>query len=69
MKKTVCIDLNGVLDMYSGWKGEGHMDPPRPGADGFLAELAENYRVVIFENQVHQRFGYSNRKATKKVFG
>jgi len=53
--KTVCVDLNGVLDMYSGWKGEGHMDSPRPGADGFLAELAENYRVVILTTQPAER--------------
>ena len=54
-KYTVCIDLNGVLDQYTGWKGEGHMDPPRPGADRFLAELAENYRVVILTTQPAER--------------
>lgn len=31
------------------------MDPPRPGADGFLAELAENYRVVILTTQPAER--------------
>lgn len=55
MKYTVCVDLNGVLDMYSGWKGEGHMDPPRPGAELFLAELAEDYRVVILTTQPAER--------------
>jgi hypothetical protein len=55
MKKTVCIDLNGVLDRYTGWKGEGHMDPPRPGAERFLAELAEDYRVVILTTQQVER--------------
>lgn len=55
MKKTVCIDLNGVLDQYTGWKGEGHMDPPRPGAERFLAELAEDYRVVILTTQPAER--------------
>jgi len=54
-KYTICIDLNGVLDMYSGWKGEGHMDPPRPGADRFLAELAKDYRVVILTTQQVER--------------
>lgn len=54
-KYTVCIDLNGVLDLYTGWKGEGHMDPPRPGADRFLAELAEDYRVVILTTQPAER--------------
>lgn len=51
MKYTVCVDLNGVLDEYSGWKGEGHTDPPRPGADRFLQELANEYRVVVFTTQ------------------
>src|SRR5690606_37793899 len=55
MKKTVCIDLNGVLDQYTGWKGEGHMDPPRPGAERFLAELVEDYRVVILPTQPAER--------------
>jgi len=53
--KTVCVDLNGVLDQYTGWKGEGHMDPPRPGADRFLAELVEDYRVVILTTQPAER--------------
>lgn len=55
MKYTVCVDLNGVLDQYTGWKGEGHMDPPRPGAERFLAELAEDYRVVILTTQPAER--------------
>lgn len=56
MKKyTVCIDLNGVLDQYTGWKGEGHMDPPRPGAERFLSELSRDYKVVIFTTQPAER--------------
>jgi hypothetical protein len=44
-----CIDLNGVLDAYTGWKGPAHFDPPRPGARAFLEELhARGYRIVIF---------------------
>lgn len=44
--KTICIDLNGVLDLYNGWKGEDHVDPPRPGAREFLAEL-QDFKVVV----------------------
>ena len=45
----VCIDLNGVLDTYTGWRGAEHWDPPRDGAREFLSALAaQGYRVVIF---------------------
>jgi hypothetical protein len=46
---VVCVDLNGVLDSYTGWKHEKHWDPPRPGAGDFLRELNERgFRVVLF---------------------
>lgn len=45
----VCVDLNGVLDQYTGWKDPKHWDPPRRGAARFLASLASaGFRVVIF---------------------
>ena len=44
-----CVDLNGVLDSYTGWRGPAHFDPPRPGARAFLDALhARGLRVVIF---------------------
>jgi phosphoglycolate phosphatase-like HAD superfamily hydrolase len=44
-----CVDLNGVLDVYTGWQGAAHFDPPRPGAREFLAALRQRgYRIVIF---------------------
>ena len=44
-----CIDLNGVLDAYTGWQGADHFDPPRPGARAFLEALhARGFRIVIF---------------------
>ena len=46
--RTVCVDWNGVLDTYGGYRGPEHFDPPRPGADAFLARLKEmGFRVVI----------------------
>lgn len=46
---TVCIDLDGVLNTFDGWRGSDYFHPPRPGAVEFLRSLAErNYRVVIF---------------------
>jgi phosphoglycolate phosphatase-like HAD superfamily hydrolase len=48
----VCVDLNGVLDDYGGWRGPDHFDPPRAGARDFLAALrARGLRVVIFTSR------------------
>ena len=45
----VCVDLNGVLDQYTGWKSPSHWDPPRRGAARFLARLAgQGFRIVVF---------------------
>jgi hypothetical protein len=55
MQPIVCVDLNGVLDAYSGWQGSDHFDPPRPGAREFLAALRERgYSVVIFTTRYSQ---------------
>ncbi len=46
---TVCVDLDGVLNLYDGWRGADYFHPPRPGAEEFLRALAaRNYRVIIF---------------------
>lgn len=48
-RPIVCVDLNGVLDAYTGWRGPEHWDAPRPGAEDFLRALGERgFRVVIF---------------------
>ena len=48
-RPTVCVDLNGVLDLYTGWRGPEHWDQPRPGAEDFLRGLNEQgFRVVVF---------------------
>jgi hypothetical protein len=48
-RPVVCVDLNGVLDAYTGWKSPEHWDPPVPGAEAFLRSLVEHgYRVVVF---------------------
>jgi hypothetical protein len=50
----VCVDLNGVLDSYTGWKHADHWDPPRAGADTFLKALTERgFDVVIFTTRHH----------------
>jgi hypothetical protein len=48
-KPIVCVDLDGVLNAYDGWKGADYFHPPRAGAGEFLARLNElGYRVVVF---------------------
>lgn len=49
VRPLVCVDLNGVLDSYTGWKHPDHWDPPRPGATAFLQALvAHGFDVVVF---------------------
>jgi hypothetical protein len=47
VKPIVCVDLNGVLDAYQGWRGPEHWDAPRPGAAEFLRTLNERGFDVI----------------------
>lgn len=48
-RPIVCVDLNGVLDSYTGWRGPEHWDAPRPGAEDFLRALNDRgFRVVVF---------------------
>lgn len=54
IRPLACVDLNGVLDSYSGWKDPDHWDPPRPGARAFLEGLAaQGFDVVIFTTRHH----------------
>lgn len=46
---TVCVDLDGVLNLFDEWKGSEYFHPIRPGAVEFLRKLNEaGYRVVVF---------------------
>ncbi len=48
-RPVACVDLNGVLDAYTGWRGPEHFDPPRAGAREFLVALtARGFRIVVF---------------------
>lgn len=51
----VCVDLNGVLDAYTGWRGAQHWDAPAEGAAMFLSELRANgCRVVVFTTRYYR---------------
>ncbi len=48
MKKTVCVDLDGVLAKYDEWEGVDHFGDPIEGAVEFTKKLGETFDVVIF---------------------
>lgn len=47
-RKTVAVDLDGVLARYDGWQGVDHFGEPLPGSRAFLRKLRETFEVVIF---------------------
>ena len=48
-RRVVCVDLNGVLDTYHGWRDEAHWDPPTAEARSFLEGLVNaGFDVVVF---------------------
>lgn len=48
MKKTILVDLDGVLNEYNGNYDENNIPPVKSGAEKFLKELCENFIVKIF---------------------
>jgi hypothetical protein len=48
-RPVVCVDLDGVLNLFDTWREPEFFHPPRPGAREFLARLNEaGFRVVVF---------------------
>ena len=45
--KTICVDLDGVLAQYGGWKGPDHIGEPMSGTGDFLQTLVRDYEVVV----------------------
>lgn len=54
MKKTVCVDLDGVLAKYEHWTGSEKFGEPLPGAATFTRQLAETAHVVIFTTRCNR---------------
>ena len=50
-KYRVCVDLDGVLAKYDGWKGLDHIGSPVPGAVEFAKELDKIAEIVIFTSR------------------
>lgn len=50
-KPRVCVDLDGVLAKYSGWKGLHEIGAPLPGAREFVTQLSKIADVIIFTSR------------------
>lgn len=47
-RPTVCVDFDGVINLYTGWVSEDHWPDPRPGFGEFLYRIEQlGYAVVI----------------------
>ena len=51
IKKTILIDLDGVLNDYNGKYDETYIPPIRKGAYELIQELSNNYKIVIFTSR------------------
>lgn len=47
-RKTILIDLDGVLNQYSGEYNENEIPPIKNGAQEFLKELSKDFDLKIF---------------------
>ena len=47
-KRTILIDLDGVLNEYTGGFDENYIPPIKDGAKEFLKDLAENFELKLF---------------------
>lgn len=50
-KPRVCVDLDGVLARYDGWRGLDHIGEPLPGALKFAKQLSKHADIVIFTSR------------------
>jgi len=57
-KNTICIDFDGVLAEYDGWKGEEHFGFPIAGAIDFVRDLVNaGYQVCIWTTRASREGG------------
>ena len=47
-KKTILIDLDGVLNTYTGGFDKDFIPPIKEGAKEFLEKLSENFELKLF---------------------
>ena len=51
LKKTILIDLDGVLNTYTGDYDENYIPPLKDGAYDFIKELSETYKILLFTSR------------------
>lgn len=47
-KKTILIDLDGVLNKYSGNYDKNYIPEPQEGAKNFLKKLNKDFKIIVF---------------------
>ena len=52
-KKTILVDLDGVLNTYQGDYDEKYIPPIKNGAYKFIKDLSNKYEIVIFTTRNH----------------
>ncbi len=57
MRPIICVDLDGVLAEYHGWKGIENIGEPIPGAVEFTRQLAQFARVIIYTTRTKEYLG------------
>ncbi len=50
-KKTLMIDLDGVLNTYSGLYDKNYISPIRDGAVDFLEKLSKEFLLILFTSR------------------
>lgn len=57
IKKTICVDFDGVLNEYNGYE-EGDLGEPLTGSKEFIKELRKKYKVVILTSRPKEQVSY-----------
>jgi hypothetical protein len=47
-RKTIAVDMDGVIAYHGNWQGVEHFGDPLPGAKEFLTELKKHFYITIF---------------------
>lgn len=72
IKKTICVDFDGVLNEYNGYE-EGDLGEPLSGSKDFIKELRKKYKVVILTSRPKEQVsdwlrnnGFPSMKVTNR---
>ena len=50
-KKTILLDLDGVLNQYTGHYDENFIPPVKDGAQELLIKLSKDFKIKIFTSR------------------